>query len=361
MNLKRNMGSIFKSPKPPAAPDPAATARAQAEANRLTQITPTGNLYFGTYDPNTGQFTRGKQDALMVEETPFQKQLRERAEGLTLGLGEQLSTDLQAVRTAEDIESLDLPALQQDFGAEAQRLEEATYDAAVQRLRPQFEDQRRQLEQTLADQGLPRGSRAFDEEIRKLDERQNEQLSRLALDTVSQGRAEQDRLARLSAALRGQGLNEQLALAQLESGARGQRFSELGSLLGFNTPFVQQQYQPIDVAGITQAGYQNQLGQYGLQQQRRAQQMQDISQLAQMGAFFSSDKRLKEDIKYIKDVEGVPVYEFNYKVNPDKRFRGTIAQDILKTHPEAVITEKDGYYSVNYDLLPIDMVKVKNG
>lgn len=343
------MGGIFSKPKVPAAPDPAATAQAQAEANRITQFTPSGNLLFGTVGAG-GEFVpdyTGEQKALQVQETPFQEQLRTMGESEILNLASQLqNTMLQPVRTAGQIEQSGLPALQGDFGGEAQRLEDATYNSAVQRLQPQFDRQRNQLEQRLADQGLPLSSDAYQEEMNRLEESQNEQLSRLALDSVAQGRAEQDRLARLSAALRGQGLNEQLALSSIEQSARQQGFGELGALLGFNTPFVQQSYQPIDVAGITNAGYQNQLGALGAQQAASQQQASNLLGAGSLAAFAFSDARLKENIVKVGEKPDYGIYEFNYKGDP-QRYRGVMAHEIQKVRPDAVI-EFNGYKAVNY-------------
>lgn len=275
------MGGVLSKPKaPPAPPSAAETAEAQARANQVTQFTPQGNLIYGQVDPDTGEFMpfagEEAQDrkALRIEETPFQQELRTGAEAEALELlGEVRGRQpLQDIRTAGLIEAGLLPGANIDFAAETQRLEDATFNAAATRLQPQFDRQREQLEQRLADQGLPMGSEAYQEEINRLEESQNEQLSRLALDSVSQGRAEQDRLARLASALRGQGLNEQLALAGLEQQGRQQSFGELGSLLGFNAPFQQQQVIPVDVAGISNSAYANQLAQQQALQQGRAQQ-----------------------------------------------------------------------------------------
>lgn len=343
------MGGIFSKPKVPTPPDPAATAQAQAEANRITQFTPTGNLLFGNVGAN-GEFmadTSGSQQALQVQETPFQQQLRESGESETLNLANQLQgTTLQPVRTASDIEGMNFPDLRTDFAGDAQRLEDSTFQAAQQRLTPIFSRQRNQIEQRLADQGLPIGSDAYQEEVNRLEESQNEQLSRLALDSVAQGRAEQDRMARLSAALRGQGLNEQLALSSIEQSARQQSFGELGSLLGFNTPFVQQSYSPIDVAGITNAGYQNQLGAFGARQQASQQQAGNIAQAGQLAAFAASDVRLKENIEMVEQKAGYGLYEFNY-IGDATRYRGVMAHEIKEFMPDAVITV-DGYDAVNY-------------
>ena len=37
---------------------------------------------------------------------------------------------------------------------------------------------------------------------------------------------------------------------------------------------------------------------------------------------------------------------------------GTMAQDLLETHPTAVITGDDGFYRVNYDQIDVDMMRL---
>ena len=46
------------APTPPPAPDPNELISAQADANRITQFTPYGNLLFG-YVGDQGQFVQG--------------------------------------------------------------------------------------------------------------------------------------------------------------------------------------------------------------------------------------------------------------------------------------------------------------
>ena len=213
------MGGILSKPKTPAAPDPTATIQAQKEASQIAQFTPSGNLVYGTYDPETGQFLEKATDALRVSESPFQESIRLGGEELSGRILAQLlgqtGQPLSDVRSASSIES-GLTPLSTDFGADIARLEQSTYEAGASRLRPEFDRQRKQLEQRLADQGLPMGSEAYQEELNRLEQSQNEQLSRLSLDAVSAGRAEQDRLARLGAALRGQQYGEQTGLKTLE-------------------------------------------------------------------------------------------------------------------------------------------------
>jgi hypothetical protein len=79
------------SPQLPPTPDPNALINAQADANRITQYTPQGNLRFG-YVGGQGQFVEGRggddtQSAAFTQETPFQTQMRAAQEGTGLGLG----------------------------------------------------------------------------------------------------------------------------------------------------------------------------------------------------------------------------------------------------------------------------------
>jgi hypothetical protein len=65
----------------------------------------------------------------------------------------------------------------------------------------------------------------------------------------------------------------------------------------------------------------------------------------------SSDIRLKHNIEYKGKMEsGIPVYEFSYKGH-DERHTGVMAQDVIKTQPEAVVLMDNGYYAVDYGVL----------
>ena len=79
------------APSPPPVPDPTELINAQANANRITQFTPYGNLLFGSVG-DQGQFVQGAvpedgQAATFTQETPFQAQMRAATEGTGLGLG----------------------------------------------------------------------------------------------------------------------------------------------------------------------------------------------------------------------------------------------------------------------------------
>ena len=74
-----------------------------------------------------------------------------------------------------------------------------------------------------------------------------------------------------------------------------------------------------------------------------------------------SDRNSKTEISRIGQSDtGVPIYTFAYKDDPHSRmYHGTMAQDILNTHPEAVITAGDGTYMVDYAKIDVDFYEVE--
>jgi hypothetical protein len=70
----------------------------------------------------------------------------------------------------------------------------------------------------------------------------------------------------------------------------------------------------------------------------------------------ASDIRLKENIvKVGKSPVDLNIYEWNYKSAPNSRYRGVMAQEVMKVVPEAVYAEKDGFLSVYYNLIDVNM------
>jgi hypothetical protein len=74
----------------------------------------------------------------------------------------------------------------------------------------------------------------------------------------------------------------------------------------------------------------------------------------------SSDIKLKENITKVgNSPSGINIYEWNYKSAPDTRYRGVMAHEILNIHPEAVALQPDGYMSVLYGRIDVNMEMVK--
>lgn len=79
--------------------------------------------------------------------------------------------------------------------------------------------------------------------------------------------------------------------------------------------------------------------------------------LASAAALFGSDKRLKKDIVYVGKKNGYKLYDFVYKFAPSIKYRGVMAQDILKVKPDA-IKSLFGFLAVDYNKLGLTMERV---
>ena len=82
---------------------------------------------------------------------------------------------------------------------------------------------------------------------------------------------------------------------------------------------------------------------------------------AQLGAaYIKSDPRLKQNIELVGRDErtGLNLYEFAYKDMPHERWRGVMADEVLQVMPSAVHTNEEGFMSVDYGALGIEMTKI---
>lgn len=171
-----------------------------------------------------------------------------------------------------------IPGVEGGFGAERSRVEGAVYDRSMSLMRPEMETERNRLQQSLADRGIPLDSEAGRAELDRIDRSQGEAMDRLAMSAVMAGGDEQARLFGMASGARGQLFNEGLTGGQFENATRdaalseaitlrNQPFNEAAALIQ-GSPAMQQpgfqgtpswNMQPVDVAGITQNNYQNQV------------------------------------------------------------------------------------------------------
>lgn len=71
---------------------------------------------------------------------------------------------------------------------------------------------------------------------------------------------------------------------------------------------------------------------------------------------FPSDRRLKTNIEPIgKSSTGIPIYIFNYKNDLSTKYKGVIAQDLLSMGITEPVGKKDGYYTVDYNKIDVDL------
>ena len=69
-----------------------------------------------------------------------------------------------------------------------------------------------------------------------------------------------------------------------------------------------------------------------------------------------SDLRLKEDVfpvEYLNN--GLALYRFRYKWS-NQQYVGVIAQEVARTHPDAIMSGPDGYLRVDYERLGLRMM-----
>ena len=286
----------MSKPSVPKQPDPAATAQAQAEANRITQFTPQGNLLFGTTSPEGGfaQDTGGA--ASFAEETPFQRAARELGESTGITLGEAVAPQAGALPAADfsglperrfEIDWSKVGAIPDpnEYLQQAGELEQATYQRGLNLLTPEFERQERSMLQRLADQGLPTGGEAYTRELDRYGRERGGALENLALSSVAAGRQEQGRLFSDLLAGRGAQLSDELQNIALSNEARGAGFGErqaqrsgslqeLAALLGgvYNPTPGTAFFPPgqVDVVSPIMAAYQGRLNAYNQGQQQQA-------------------------------------------------------------------------------------------
>lgn len=313
----------------PSAPNPKKTARLQADLNRQaiydsaavnqTNIeSPGGRQYY------TGEIG-GPDRTLNIELSPE----GERAYGARETLGANLA-DYALANLG--------PSMMDRLGEDDTSAADALYQRGYNRLNPQYAEAEGLLQSRLMNQGIPVGSRAYQQAMDQFDRQRADAFENLALSSEIQGFAE-------NRAQRSQAINE---LSALLAGAPaiGQPATQMPA---------QYQIAPPDLTGLTGQTYASEVSAYNAEQRRQAQEMGGLYSMAGMAAaaaIMMSDARLKRDIRPLGWIDGVKWYEFRYlwgKV----RHVGVMAQEIVKTHPEAVLNF-NGWLAVDYG-------KLKNG
>ena len=269
------------------------------------------------------------------------------------GFGQQMSLAQQQAAIAQQIGALGQQNYSQGMGLSQQ----------LQGLGAQGYQQRMGLSQQL--QGL--GAQGYQQRMGL-----SQQLQGLGAQGYQQGMGLSQQLQGLGAQGYQQGMGQgqaNAALAQQIYGQRmgaGQQVGALGSQAQQNELAARQAQMGMGTAEQQTAQAQNQaLYNQFLQQQgypfQTAQFLANIAmgtgalsgsttQTTQPSGFFSSDRRLKHDIRKIgKTDDGMPIYKFKYKGDPEEQTRiGFMADEVEKKKPEAVGLA-GGYKTVDYD------------
>mgnify|MGYP003629704657 FL=1 len=212
--------------------------------------------------------------------------------------------------------------------------------------------------------------------------------SRSGILEAETNRAFADQAARTSSGLRQAGFNQAQRAAEsdigremdnrrfqagLQSGLLGDQYQTLGLLGNMGS-----QQQNLQQTGLN-AGYNEFLRgldygprQLGLLSQGASAMPQNITLseqykpggLEQVGnaastiasIFALSDERLKDDIELIGNEKGYNIYTWTWnkiakKLGVNSPTKGVIAQEVMRTNPDAVALHDSGYYMVNYGAL----------
>lgn len=337
------------APSPPPAPDPAATVAAQTASNKQTGLyqfglsnpnynTPLGSLNYTVANPEGAQ----PQATANVTLSPEQQKLYDSNTQQSIGLS-NLAGDLQS-RVGSTLNQ-PLPTTG-DFNTDSANAQNAYYANQKQFLDPQFAQGQQQLDAKLANEGLSAGSEAYNNDQNNFARQKQQAYDTAQNNAILQGPQNAQQLFALNSAVRSQPLNEFNAL----------RSQSQVSMPSFNAT-QPTNIAPTNVAGITQQAYQNSLNPYNAQIAANNQMTGGLFGLGgSLGsaAIMASDVRLKENIKYLGQEKGHAIFSFNYIQDPEKiPYRGVMAQDVIITHPEAVINN-GAYLMVDYSKLGIE-------
>lgn len=308
----------------PKAPNPVATAAAQSASNRETAITQ-ANLGFVNQTDALGNKLEYNQTDTWSDGTPRYSatQTLSAPSQQLLNTGQQTSQNLANLAQEQSGRLSGLLNEPIDFSAQKNYLNDLT----AQNLDPMWARQEEQFQQSLVNRGIRPGSTAYQQQLADFQNNKSSAYNNSNLNNYNS--ALQSQLA-----LRQAPINEIAALAG-GSQVQSPQFASTSS-----TPVA-----GTDVAGITQAGYANQMAGYNSNQ-------------GVLGGLFSagaslipllSDIRVKDNVKRIgSHPVGVGIYEYD-RVDTGDREVGVIAQELAFIRPDMVdSTFPDGMLRVYY-------------
>lgn len=234
----------------------------------------------------------------------------------------------------------------------------------------------------IADANYAEHSKRFQESFGREQDNLIQNMSRRGLMNTSQAPYLTNELAK-TAADRLNSIENQYIADQMN--ARSQEYNynaNIANMLqgGYGDQLQIQQQNlatPMNQAGAMNSfnlgNHQNQMDNWALQQALNPQKdvgwlpaskmfgMSDAQtiQMAASMASMASDKRLKENIEKITEVNGINIYKFNYKPEFIEKYNlpkgtqlGVIAQEVEHI-PDVVSENEDGYKLVDYSKLPL--------
>lgn len=325
----------------PKAPDPKETSAASTATNvgtavsnaylgNVNQVTPDGTLTYNQtgnhdwYDPYTGKTYNIPTFTATQTYSPQQQAIKSQNDAAELNLG-----TLANEQSAKLKDYLNKPVDLSNEATEARLME-----LGRKRLDPLVAQRDEDLRTRLANQGIKAGSDAYKDELNTFNQGTNDAYNQLLLTGRQQ--AVQEALTQ-----RNQPINE---ITALMGGSQVQQPNYVNA----NMPSI----PTTDVAGLINENYNQKMNAYN----QRQQQTQGI-----LGGLFGlgskliglSDRRAKKDIEKVGNVDDIDLYSFRYRkgMGDGKAHVGVMAQEVEKTHPEAVSRRSDGMRQVDYGKL----------
>lgn len=289
------------TPSAPAAPDPVATANAQASANkdaaitqanlnRINQVTPQGSINYsqtGTNSDGTPQYTQTQtyspeQQALYNQQNSIAQSLGSLAQNnvqrvadaqsqpfnfdgmqalstgtpagaiqSTYGQGGPLQSNVQGgniqsqIANAGNVQTnLNLASFNPgDFNQAAQQASNSAYAAAAARLDPQYAQAQSDLTSRLANSGISAGSDAYNREMNNLAMQKTDAYGQAQNNAYAAGLAAQNQGYTQSLNTQQQNVNQQTTSGNFANAAQGQVFGQNAQQLAANNSAQDQQFQ----------------------------------------------------------------------------------------------------------------------
>jgi hypothetical protein len=404
------------APRAPAAPDYIGAAketaqgnleaaRAATAANRVNQVTPYGNLDYR----ESGVDSQGNPTwTATTSLSPTGQSLLDAQNSTSLGLSNMFNTQLGNVGSAIEggfnpssvPQGVTIPTyqkvsagpqLQTDVGGTGMEGWDKASALIMSRLAPTIAHQNEMSDAQLANQGIQVGSEAYKNAKRVLQMGQNDLLNQaqVAGQGVQQNLFGQNLAAgQFGNQAQNQMFGNQVTGTQVNNATGNTLFGNQMSAnqQAFNQDLIKYQL-PLNMLNALRTGAQvtnptfsnvpqqaittgadimgatNAASNYGLANFNAANAAQGgmnsgLFGLGAAGIMALSDIRLKENVKPIGAINGINLYEFEYKPEfANHPFAGhgkqvgVIAQELQSVRPDAVSVHSSGYLMVNYGVL----------
>ena len=341
--------ALFGKSDPPPAPDYAAAAKETAagnlqaaqyaaQANRVNQVTPNGNLTFTSNMPNDPSNTSAQWTATQTL-SPQQQAIQNQTNQLNLGLNKTANAGLDYANNV-----LSQPGVDQSKLASTGINPGQSYqDAMMARLSPQIDRENQQSDAQLANQGITQGSTAYNNAKTMLSQQHNDLLNSATTTGMNMGLAANQ-----------QGFN-QASYNQMQpiNVINALRTGSQVATPNYINPPTQQTTAGADMLGAANSKYNAQLGAVNAQNAQAGNFTNGLFSLG--GAALMSDRRMKENIKKVGKLDnGLNLYSYTYKIGHDLPLGsqvGVMADEVEPLFPHAIVHHADGFKMVNYGAL----------